>query len=113
MKTVFLKIAICLSLLGLMALGIVTYVVPCLPVRWLWRSGNPDWQELAIPVLMQQIKVGMSPDEVSRLFGVSKVPPRPYMNGCETQSYNVNSWYNRGIDIIYTNGFVREVFEYD
>ena len=62
---------------------------------------------------MEQIKVGMTPDEVSRLFGVSKAPPSPYMGGCEMQSYNVNSWYNRGIDIVYTNGIVYEVREYD
>ena len=56
-------------------------MIPHLPASWLWSSGDPDWQELAIPQLMKQIKVGMTPEEVSRLFGVTNAPPWPYMNG--------------------------------
>lgn len=113
MKKVWLKVACCLLALGLIILGVMIFAIPNLPASWLWSSGDPDCQEMAIPKLMKQIKVGMSPEEVSRLFGVTIAPARPYMGGCEIQSFNVNSWYNRGIDVIYTNGFVRKTFEYD
>ena len=88
------------------------YVTPHIP-RWLWQSKNPDLQELAIPFLMRQIKVGMSPDEVARLFGETNACLNVQNNGCGCLSYNVNSWYNTGIDIGFTNGVVSVVCEYN
>lgn len=113
MKKILLKTVICLLAFASIVVATAVLAVPCLPASWLWRSGFPEWQELAIPTLMNQIRVGMNPEEVARLFGVSKPPPSPYMGGSELQSFNVNSWYNRGIDVVYTNGFVREAREYD
>ena len=81
MKKIGLKIALCILVLGLIFVGTDLLVIPHLPASWLWSSGDSDWQELAIPQLMKQIKVGMTPEEVSRLFGVTNAPPWPYMNG--------------------------------
>ena len=87
-------------------------VMPHSP-RWLWQSKNPDLQEIAIPLLMRQIKVGMRPDEVARLFGETNACLNAQHDGCGCLSYNVNSWYYTGIAIEFTNGVVSSVFEFD
>ena len=90
----------------------IACVLPHIP-RWLWKSKNPDLQEIAIPFLMRQIKVGMRPDEVARLFGETNACLDVGKDGRGRLSFNVNSWYNTGIDIGFTNGVVSDAHEYD
>ena len=91
---------------------VIVYVMPHIP-RWLWQSKNPDLQEIAIPFLMKQIKFGMRPDEVARLFGETNACLNVQYDGHGCLSYNVNSWYNTGIDIGFTNGVVSDVHEFN
>ena len=102
------------GLLFLLFVGFVltVCVMPHIP-RWLWQSKNPDLQEMAIPLLMRQIKVGMRPDEVVRLFGETNAFLNVQNDGHGCLSYNVDSWYNTGIDIGFTNGVVSNVYEFN
>ena len=106
------RIGVGLFFLLLAGFVVTVCVMPHIP-RWLWQSKNPDLQEIAIPSLMKQIKVGMRPDEVARLFGETNACLNVQNNGCSCLSYNVNSWYNTGIDIVFTNGIVSSVFEFN
>ena len=106
------RIGVGLFFLLLVGFVLTVCVIPHIP-RWLWQSKNPDLQEIAIPFLMKQIKVGMRPDEVARLFGETNACLRAQNDGCGGLSYNVNSWYNTGIDIGFTNGVVSNVYEFN
>ena len=106
------RIGVGLFFLLLAGFVVTVYMMPHVP-RWLWQSKNPDLQEIAIPFLMEQIKVGMRPDEVALLFGETNACLNVQNNGCSCLSYNVYSWYNTGIDIVFTNGFVSNVHEFN
>ena len=106
------RIGVGLFFLLLAGFVVTVCVMPHIP-RWLWQSKNPDLQEIAIPFLMKQIKFGMRPDEVARLFGETNACLNVQNNGCSCLSYNVNSWYNTGIDIVFTNGVVSNVHEFN
>jgi hypothetical protein len=69
---------------------LTVFVMPHIP-RWLWQSKNPDLQEIAIPLLKKQIKVGMRPDEVARLFGELAVPA---MTGVEDRCFSGFTKFN-------------------
>ena len=107
------KIVVGLFFLLLVGFVLTVCAMPHIP-RWLWQSKNPDLQEIAIPFLMKQIKVGMRPDEVARLFGETNAClDAQNDDGCGLLSYNVNSWYNTGIDIGFTNGVVSCAYEFN
>ena len=104
--------AVALLFLSLAGAVTIACVVPHVP-RWLWQSENPDLQEMAIPLLMKQIKIGMRPDAVARLFGETNAVPNIRIGGRGCLSYNVNSWYNTGIDIEFANGVVSDAHEFN
>ena len=106
------KIVVGLFFLLLAGFVVTLCVMPHIP-RWLWQSRNPDLQELATPFLMKQIKVGMRSDEVARLFGETNACLNVQNDGHGCLSYNVDSWYNTGIDIGFTNGVVSNVQEFN
>jgi hypothetical protein len=111
-RTIDRKIVVGLFFLLLAGFVVTLCVMPHIP-RWLWQSRNPDLQELAIPFLMKQIKVGMRSDEVARLFGETNACLNVQNDGHGCLSYNVDSWYNTGIDIGFTNGVVSNVQEFN
>ena len=90
----------------------IVCMIPHIP-RWLWQSKKPDLQEMAIPLLMKQIKVGMRPDEVAWLFGETNACLNVSNDGRGCLSFNVNSWYHAGIDIGFTNGVVSDAHEFN
>lgn len=100
---------LCLFLAGSVSMACVLPHVP----RWLWQSKNPGLQEMAIPFLMRQIKDGMRPGEVARLFGETNACLDVGYDGRGRLSFNVNSWYNTGIDVGFANDVVRDAHEYD
>ena len=79
-----------------------------------WRTRCPCLQEAAIPHLKKRLHVGMTYDEMVEVMGEPAGPGRQLLNDRqEFYSYNVNSWYNRGIDITLTDGRIISIFEYD
>ena len=110
--TVAKRTVVGLVFLLLVGFMLTVFMMPHIP-RWLLQSKNPDLQEIAIPLLMKQIKVGMRPDEVARLFGETNACLNVRYDGHGCLSYNVNSWYNTGIDIGFTNGIVSDVHEFN
>ena len=110
--TVAKRTVVGLVFLLLVGFMLTVFMMPHIP-RWLWQSKNPDVQEIAIPLLMMQIKVGMRPDEVARLFGETNACLNVHNDGHGYLSYNVNSWYNTGIDIEFTHGVVSNVYEFN
>jgi hypothetical protein len=57
---------------------------------------------------MSKLHVGMTYEELVEVMGR---PPHPVRDGLH--SYNVNSWYNSGIDVTVSNGVVVSIFRYD
>ena len=105
MKRLF-KIVLVITILVVVGLASVIafpFVAPSLA----WRTGVCDWQEMALPQLVKRVRPGMSNEEVGRLFGVRCT----VKDG--TYSFNVNSWYNTGLDVTFTNGVVKSSFEYN
>ena len=94
------------------AIFVVAKCLPACAPTLAWKSGWLALQEPAIPHLMKRLHVGMTYGE---LVGVMGMPPeldgQPLHDGIH--SYNVDSWYNRGIDVTLSNGVVVSVFEYD
>ena len=106
------RIGVGLFFLLLVGFVLTVCAMPHIP-RWLWQSKNPDLQEIAIPFLMKQIKIGMKPGDVAWLFGETNACLNVQNDGCGILSYNVNSWYNTGMDIRFTNGVVSKVYEFN
>jgi len=77
-----------------------------------WKSGWLALQEPAIPHVMKRLHVGMTYGELVEVMGMpSGWNEQPLHDGIH--SYNVDSWYNRGIDVTLSNGVVVSVFEYN
>ena len=71
-------------------------------------------QEAAIPYLKKRLHIGMTYKEMVGVMGEPDGPGRQMQkDGREFYSYNVNSWYNRGIDITLKEGRIIDIFEYD
>ena len=91
-------------------LGLLPVVAP----GTAWRTRWPDMQEMAIPHLMKRLNIGMTYDEMTDVMGLPEGRKRKIQkDGVELYSYNVNSWYNRGIDITLKDGRIVNIFEYD
>jgi hypothetical protein len=71
-------------------------------------------QEAAIPHLKKRLHIGMTYNEMVEVMGEPPAPGRRVeRDQQEFYSYNVNSWYNRGIDITLKDGRIINIFEYD
>ena len=98
--------------------AIVVAIVPCCSVSkdptLMWKSGNPRLQERSIPMLMAKLQLGMTEEEVWKVMGEPPPGPRPARSdGRVEYSFNVNSWYNRGLDLSFRDGRLVRVDEYD
>jgi hypothetical protein len=87
---------------------VVQKYLPAYAPTWAWKSGWAALQEPAIPHLLNRLHVGMTYEELVEVMGR---PHDPVLDGIH--SFNVNTWYNRGIDVTVSNGVVTSVFEYD
>lgn len=82
---------------------------------WMWKSGIVELQEMAIPQLKSQLHLGMTKEEVMRIMGGLPCGGAGAKRWDDSilYSYNVNSWYNRGLDLTFRNDRLVEIFEYD
>ena len=89
--------------------------LPSIAPTFAWRTKCPSLQEPAIRHLMKRLYVGMTYEEMVEVMGKPDggLGRTVQKDGTEFYSYNVNSWYNRGIDITLKNGRVVRIFEYD
>ena len=95
----------------LLFLVVLLYLPSCAPT-WAWKSRWVELQEPAIPHLLNRLNIGMTVEELVEVMGrPTGGPPDPLRDGI--YSYNVNSWYKRGIDVTISNGVVVSIFEYD
>ena len=93
---------------------VVLVFLPMVAPSLAWQTRWPDMQEMAIPRLMKRLHIGMTYDEMTDVMGLPDGTRRNIQkNGMEFYSYNVNSWYNRGIDITLKDGRITKIFEYD
>lgn len=113
-RLAFLKLSM---LIGCVALGgavAICCFVLSNPTR-MWKSGIVELQEMAMPRLKSQLRIGMTKNDVTRIMG--GLPHGgagvKQWNGSVLYSYNVNSWYNRGLDLTFHNDRLVEIFEYD
>ena len=96
--------------LGVVALGFLPVAAPGLA----WRTRCPYIQEMSIPHLMNRLHVGMTYDEMIDVMGLPEGTRRNIQkDGTEFYSYNVNSWYNCGIDVSLKDGRITGVSEYN
>lgn len=96
--------------LGVVALGFLPVVAPGLA----WRTRWPYMQEMSIPHLMKRLHIGMTYDEMIDVMGLPEGTRRNIQkDGSEFYSYNVNSWYNCGIDVTLKDGRITYVLEYN
>ena len=104
-----------LFVVGIVFLAIGTLVIlPVVAPSLAWRTRCPDLQEAAISHLMERLHIGMTYDEMVAVMGEPPAPGRRLRSDQqEFYSYNVNSWYNRGIDIWLKDGRIIKIFEYD
>ncbi len=97
-------------ILVVVALGLLPVVAPGIA----WRTRCSDMQEMAIPHLMKRLHIGMTYDEMTDLMGLPEGVRRNIQkDGMEFYSYNVNSWYNCGIDITLKDERITDIFEYN
>ena len=104
-----------LFVVGIVFLAIGTLVIlPVVAPSLAWRTRCPDMQEAAIPHLKKRLHIGMTYNEMVEVMGEPDGAGRHLQkDGREFYSYNVNSWYNRGIDITLKGGRIIDIFEYD
>ena len=96
--------------LGVVAFGFLPLAAPGLA----WRTRCPYMQEMAIPHLMKRLHIGMTYDEMINVMGLPGETKRNIQkDGTESYSYNVNSWYNCGIDVTLKDGRITGVSEYN
>ena len=115
MKKRSVLLTLLLFVVGIVFLAIGTLVIlPVVAPSLAWRTRCPDMQEAAIPHLKKRLHIGMTYNEMVRVMGEPDGPGRQLQkDGREFYSYNVNSWYNRGIDITLKEGRIIDIFEYD
>lgn len=110
-RTWLLSFVTIIVVMPLLFLVVLLYLPSCAPT-WAWKSRWVELQEPAIPHLMKRLYIGMTFEELVEVMGrPTGKPPGPVRDGMH--SYNVNSWYNRGIDVTVSNGVVVSIFEYD
>ena len=104
-----------LFVVGIVFLAIGTLVIlPVVAASLAWRTRCPDMQEAAIPHLKKRLHIGMTYNEMVEVMGEPGGSGRQLQkDGREFYSYNINSWYNRGIDITLKEGRIIDIFEYD
>lgn len=108
--TLILLLSVTIAILSVTVLGFL----PVAAAGLAWRTRWPDMQEMAIPYLMERLHVGMTYDEMVEVMGEPDGTGRKLQEGGrEFYSYNVNSWYNRGIDLTLKDGRIVDIFVYD
>ena len=105
-RTWLLSFVTVIVVIPLLFLVVLISLPSCAPT-WAWKSRWVELQEPAIPHLMKRLYIGMTFEKLVEVMG----PPTGGRDGLH--SYNVNSWYNRGIDVTVSNGVVVSIFEYD
>ena len=113
MKKSKCRICVCWASLAIASIVLILVILEKLPAvapSMAWKSRWPYLQEPAIEHLKKKLYVGMPYEEMVEIMGEVQG-----VRGGEstTYSYNVNSWYNRGLDILVKNGCVVGIFEYD
>ena len=96
-------------------LGVVAFeFLPLAAPGLAWRTRCPYMQEMAIPHLMKRLHIEMTYDEMINVMGLPGETKRNIQkDGTESYSYNVNSWYNCGIDVTLKDGRITGVSEYN
>ena len=112
-RGILLILSLFWAIIVLLAIGTVV-ILPVVAPSLAWRTRCPDMQEAAIPYLKERLHIGMTYDEMVEVMGDPPAPGRRIRRDQqEFYSYNVNSWYNRGIDITLKDGRIIDIFEYD
>lgn len=110
---ILLILSLLVAVFVFLAIGTLV-LLPVLAPSLAWRTRCPDMQEAAIPYLKERLHIGMTYDEMVEVMGDPPAPGRRIRRDQqEFYSYNVNSWYNRGIDITLKDGRIIDIFEYD
>ena len=112
-RGILLILSLFVAIIVLLAIGTLV-ILPVVAPSLAWRTRCPDMQEAAIPYLKERLHIGMTYDEMVEVMGDPPAPGRRIRRDQqEFYSYNVNSWYNRGIDITLKDGRIVDIFEYD
>lgn len=112
-RGILLILSLFVAIIVLLAIGTLV-ILPVVAPSLAWRTRCPDMQEAAIPYLKERLHIGMTYDEMVEVMGDPPAPGRRIRRDQqEFYSYNVNSWYNRGIDITLKDGRIIDIFEYD
>lgn len=112
-RGILLVLSLFVAIIVLLTIGTLL-ILPVIAPSLAWRTRCPDMQEAAIPYLKERLHIGMTYDEMVEVMGDPPAPGRRIRRDQqEFYSYNVNSWYNRGIDITLKDGRIIDIFEYD
>lgn len=112
-RGILLILSLFVPIVVLLAIGTLV-ILPVAAPSLAWRTRCPDMQEAAIPHLKKRLHIGMTYNEMVEVMGEPPAPGRRILRDQqEFYSYNVNSWYNRGIDITLKDGRIIDIFEYD
>ena len=112
-RGILLVLSLSVAIIVLLTIGTLL-ILPVIAPSLAWRTRCPDMQEAAIPYLKERLHIGMTYDEMVEVMGDPPAPGRRIRRDQqEFYSYNVNSWYNRGIDITLKDGRIINIFEYD
>ena len=112
-RGILLILSLFVAIIVLLAIGTLV-ILPVVAPSLAWRTRCPDLQEAAIPHLKERLHIGMTYDEMVEVMGEPAGSRRQVRKDQrEFYSYNVNSWYNRGIDITLKDGRIVDIFEYD
>ena len=112
-RGILLILSLFVAIIVLLAIGTLV-ILPVVAPSLAWRTRCPDMQEAAITHLKKRLHIGMTYNEMVEVMGEPPAPGRRLRRDQqEFYSYNVNSWYNRGIDITLKDGRIIDIFEYD
>ena len=112
-RGILLILSLFVAIIVLLAIGTLV-ILPVAAPSLAWRTRCPDMQEAAITHLKKRLHIGMTYNEMVEVMGEPPAPGRRLRRDQqEFYSYNVNSWYNRGIDITLKDGRIIDIFEYD